>query len=112
MNRKFIAAVLLAILTVLGGLDFFEDTGLIHYSTNEMDRSVEDVLDNYGEAIRSTENTPNDLLSRTLSAFCSLAFEVPTVAFPAPAYDQRRKQNIDFAKSAVDSFAFSHVLLV
>jgi hypothetical protein len=62
MNRRLIAGVLLAVLAILGGLDFFEDAGLIEYSTSEMDRSVEDALDNYGEAIRpATQDTIGSL---------------------------------------------------
>lgn len=111
MNRRVIAAALLAALTVLGGLDFLEDTGLIHYSTTEMDRTVEDVLDNYGEAIRSTENVSNSSLNLALLAFC-FGSDIPDLASPNPAYSFRRKQSIDFAKSAFNSFTYSQVLLV
>jgi len=87
------------------------DTGLIHYSTTEMDRTVEDVLDNYGEAIRSTENVPNSSLNLALLAF-GFGSDIPDLASPNPGYSFRRKQSIDFAKSAFNSLTYSQVLLV
>lgn len=113
MNRRLIAATLLAVLTVLGGLDFFEDTGLIHYSTSEMDRSVEDVLDNYGEAIRSTsEGLADDFIVRFVLTPCFFQTDLSLVAFRDPLYDRWRKQSLDCAESGVSSLTFSEVFLV
>jgi hypothetical protein len=55
MNRKAVAIFVLAFWFILTGIDFLQDADLIEYSTTEMDRSVEDALDNFGEAVRPSE---------------------------------------------------------
>jgi hypothetical protein len=112
MNRRLIAAALLTVLTVLGGIDLLEDTGLIHYSTMEMNRSLEDVLDNYGEAIRSAENVRTsyaDLSARATGYYGSISQQLVSGNL---AYILRRKQNLDFAESAFNPLRYSQVLLV
>lgn len=47
---------MLAIWFILNGIDLLQDADWIEYSTTEMDRSVEDVLDNFKEAVRSAED--------------------------------------------------------
>ena len=54
MNRKLIATFIVAFWFVLNGIDFLQDSGLIEYASTEMDRSIEDVVDNFGEAIRAS----------------------------------------------------------
>ena len=112
MNRRLIAVALLAVLTILGGIDLLEDTGLIHYSTREMDRSLEDVLDNYGEAIRSAENvlTSSENANSRASASCGSSFQ--DLVFSKLEYRLRRKRNLDFAESAFSPLEYSQVLLV
>jgi hypothetical protein len=112
MNRRFIAGALLAILTLLGSLDLLEDTGLIQYSTNEMDRSVEDVLDNYGEAIRAAGNVSHTLSDLSLLGSCAFGVVVPDLVCRNPGYSFKRKHSVDFANSSLSPLAYSQVFLV
>ena len=54
MSRKGIAAALLGIWFILSAIDFLQDADLIEYSTAEMDRVMEDVLDNFEQAIKAS----------------------------------------------------------
>jgi hypothetical protein len=112
MKRRFVAGALLAILTVLGALDLLEDTGLIQYSTNEMDRSVEDVLDNYGEAIRAAENVSHSSSNLSILGSYSLGPVFADLTFRNPGYSFKRKHTVDFAKSSFSPFTYSQVFRV
>lgn len=112
MNRGLIAAVLLSALTILGGIDFLEDVGVVQFSTTEMDRSLEDALDNYGEAIRSAET---DLTGSVyLNAHTTGSYKTSSQEFVSNHFDSsvRRKQNLDFSRSVFDPLAYSKILLV
>ena len=112
MKRRFVAGALLAILTILGALDLLEDTGLIQYSTNEMDRSVEDVLDNYGEAIRAADNVSHSSSNLSLHGSCSFGLIVPDLVCRSPGHRFKRKHSVDFANSSFSPFTYSQVFLV
>lgn len=112
MNRRLIAAAVLAVLAILAGLDLLEDTGLIHYSTTEMDRTVEDALDNYGEAIRSAENALSGSVNSNPYAFGSYRSNSADFVYGNSTRTARRKRNLDFAESAFNPLKYNQVFLV
>jgi hypothetical protein len=112
MSRSLVAAALLAVLTILGVLDLLEDTGLIHYSTTEMDKTVEDALDNYGEAIRSAADVlayPVKLQPHGLGYYLSSSQDLISSHI---THVIKRKRNLDFAGSAFDPLKYSQVFVV
>jgi hypothetical protein len=112
MNRTLVAAVLLAVLAILGGLDLLEDTGLIHYSTTEMDRTVEDALDNYGEAIRSPEIVLATAANLNPRALGSHQANSRDRVCRNVGYLLRHKRSLDFAGSAFTPLKYSQVFVV
>jgi hypothetical protein len=59
MLRKFIAGSFVALWLLLVGIDFLGDAGLIQqYRGSEMDRAVDSVLTNYGQATNISNDAP------------------------------------------------------
>jgi hypothetical protein len=112
MNRGLIAAAILAVLTILGGIDFLEDTGVVHFSSTEMDRSLDEVLDKYGEAIRSAQNDLTDSRHPTVHVSGSYRSSAEDFVSNHLDYSARRKQSLDFSRSAFDPLSYSKILLV
>ncbi len=65
MFGKVVAASVIAVWLALFGIEFFEDLGVIHYSTPGMDDAMDQALDGFGSAIASstdsTRSTPTSL---------------------------------------------------
>lgn len=112
MNRRFIAATLLGVLLVLSGIDFLEDTGLVQYFSSDVDRSLDDALSRYGEAIRSGENALMSSLELDPYVFycCRLNALEPAWRNILPV--ARRKRNLDFSESVFNPFEYSQIWLV
>lgn len=102
MNRKGIAAVLLLVWFILNGIDFLQDTGLIQYSSTEMDKSVEDVLDNFEEAVKPSENgqtTSNRHFLHLYVFYFDVDENLSTPGTPIQGFETGRKFSIKYYKT-------------
>ncbi len=77
MYGKAIAASVIAVWLALFGVEFFEDLGLIHYSTPGMDEAMDQALDGFGTAIASSDDSTGSapvFVSFPCQAACSVAW--------------------------------------
>ncbi len=72
MFGKVVAASVITVWLAPFGIEFFEDLGLIHYSTAGMDDAMDQALDGFGSAIASSNDS-------TRSAPASLFFPYQAV---------------------------------
>ena len=67
VHLKAIAVTVLSVWFILSSIDLLQDIHLLEYSSTEMNRSVEEVLDSFGKAIRSSENAQAKAVNPSLS---------------------------------------------
>ena len=112
MNRRLIAATVLSVLLVLSGIDFLEDTGLIQHFNSQVDKSLDDTLNNYGEIIRPAQTVLSDTLSFNLHDFeyYALPPQEHRGGHGSPRVGYRR--NLSFAPALFDPLTCKQVFLL